>query len=157
MQLSDEYRPDEALLRLQRAATLQPDSLFLHADLWSLFAQEGDYEKARAEAIEYFTLLGAPNVVQALKRGYVQGGYRGAMRRAADALAAKSRRSSASTMDVALLYTYAGENERALDWLEKAYQEHASRLPYINVLSSLDPLRSQPRFQHLVRRMNFPP
>jgi len=59
-------------------------------------------------------------------------------------------------MDVTELYTYAGEYDRALDWLEKAYEEHASRLPYVNVLVTLDPLRSRPRFQNLVRRMNFP-
>jgi serine/threonine protein kinase/tetratricopeptide (TPR) repeat protein len=157
MQFIDEHQPDDGLVSLQRAAALQPDSLFVHGDLWFAFAQRNEYEKAQAEAKQYFTLLGAQDVVQALDRGYAQSGYREAMRLAADTLAGNSKRSHISTMDVALLYTYAGEYDRALDWLEKAYLEHASRLPYINVLAPWDPLRSQPRFQDLVRRMNFPP
>jgi eukaryotic-like serine/threonine-protein kinase len=157
MQLMDEHRPDEALVSLQKAEILQPDSLFVHGDLWYAFAQKNEYEKALAEAKQYFTLLGAHDVVQALDRGYAQGGYRHSMRLAADALAAKSARSYFSPMDVMFLYTFAGEYDRALDWLEKAYQEHNSRLPYINVLVCLDPLRARPRFQSLVRRMNFPP
>ena len=155
-QLSYGNQPAEAMSGLQRAAALEPDSLFVHGDLWALFAQNREYEKAEAEAIEYFKLLRAQDVVKALKSGYAQGGYRGAMLRAGNTMAARSRQGSASTMDVAFLYAYAGENDRALDWLEKAYEEHASRLPYINVLTQFDTLRSHPRFQELVRRMNFP-
>jgi hypothetical protein len=80
------------------------------------------------------------------------------MRRAADTLALKSkRRSPINPMDAASLYVSAGEKDRALDWLEKAYQERSSTLPYINVSWWFEPLRSDPRFQDLLRRMNFPP
>jgi tetratricopeptide (TPR) repeat protein len=157
MQLVNERRPDEALVRLHRAATMQPDSLFVHSNLWSAFDQKGKYEEARAEAKEYYALLGDGEVVQVLERGYAQGGYRGAMRRAADTLAVKSKRTSVNPMDVAALYASAGEKDRALDWLEKAYQERSSQIPYISVSWRFDPLRSHPRFQDLLRRMNFPP
>ncbi len=46
--------------------------------------------------------------------------------------------------------------EQALDWLEKAYEERNWYLVFINVDPTFDPLRDNPRFQQLLRRMNFP-
>ncbi len=48
------------------------------------------------------------------------------------------------------------ENDEALAWLERAYQDRNPWLPFMQVEPRLDPLRSDPRFQDLVRRMNFP-
>jgi len=154
--LLSDRRPDEALVHLERAATLQPGSLFVHADRWCAFDQKGEFEKARAEAREYFALLGAREVAQTLERGEGQRGYRAAMRRAAEVLAARSIRASVSQVDVAKLYALAGENDRAMDWLERACQVRASRLPYLNVLREFDGLRAHPRFKSLLRRMKFP-
>jgi len=43
----------------------------------------------------------------------------------------------------------------AIDWLEKAYEDHEPNLPYIGV-PQFDPLHSDPRFQDLLRRMGLP-
>jgi len=72
----------------------------------------------------------------------------------AEALAARSNR--AYSMGIATLYTYAGEKDRALDWLEIAYQERMQNLVYLNVYPKWDPLRDNPRFQELLRQMDFP-
>ncbi|HEY7514077.1 MAG TPA: hypothetical protein VIC87_06345 [Vicinamibacteria bacterium] len=50
-----------------------------------------------------------------------------------------------------------GEEDRALEWLERAYARRDKGLVYLKVEALLDPLRSRPRFQGLLRRMNFPP
>ncbi len=50
-----------------------------------------------------------------------------------------------------------GEKEEALAWLEKAYRERDPWLMDINVRAEFDSLRDDPRFQDLLRRMNFPP
>jgi hypothetical protein len=47
--------------------------------------------------------------------------------------------------------------EEALAWLEKGYQNRAGMLVYLKVDSSFDDLRSDPRFQDLVRRIGIPP
>ena len=57
--------------------------------------------------------------------------------------------------DIALEYLNAGEYDLAIDWLEKAYEEHDPSLPYLG-LPEYDPLRSNPRFQELLRKMNLP-
>ncbi len=55
-----------------------------------------------------------------------------------------------------LIYTGLGEHEQALKWLERAYQDRSGWMPFLQVEPRLDPLRDDPRFQDLLRRMNFP-
>jgi tetratricopeptide (TPR) repeat protein len=57
---------------------------------------------------------------------------------------------------IAWVYVGLGDKSRALDWLEKAYAQRADELSYLKVDPVLDPLRSDPRFQDLLRRMNLP-
>ncbi len=49
-----------------------------------------------------------------------------------------------------------GETEEAMTWLERAYEEREPMLVFAKVSPSLDPLRSDPRFQDLLRRIGFP-
>jgi tetratricopeptide (TPR) repeat protein len=53
-------------------------------------------------------------------------------------------------------YGGAGETGQAVSWLERAYKERDQCMVWINAYPGLDPLRSEPRFQELLRRMNFP-
>ena len=53
-------------------------------------------------------------------------------------------------------YAELGDKERALALLEKAYQEHDPWLPMDMAAPRLDPLRSDPRFQDLLRRIGVP-
>jgi adenylate cyclase len=49
-----------------------------------------------------------------------------------------------------------GENDRALEYLEKAYEEHSNWLIYLHIDPSVDGLRDDPRFQDLLRRVGLP-
>jgi len=55
------------------------------------------------------------------------------------------------------IHTNLGEKDRALDFLEKAYEDRAFQISMIKTQPIVDPLRSEPRFAALLRRMNFPP
>ena len=55
------------------------------------------------------------------------------------------------------MYSNVGDKDQAFQWLEKAYTERNTMLAFLKVHEVLDPLRSNPRFQDLLRRMNFPP
>ena len=57
---------------------------------------------------------------------------------------------------LAEVYTNLGEKDEALLWLERGYREHDVWLALLNVWPRFDPLRSDPRFQSLLRRINFP-
>jgi hypothetical protein len=61
------------------------------------------------------------------------------------------------TYKVALVYAGLGDRDRAFEWLEKACKAHDKGMIGLKVDPPLDPLRSDPRFQDLLRRMNFPP
>ncbi len=57
----------------------------------------------------------------------------------------------------ATVYVGLGERKQALLWLEKAYDERTNSLAYLKVQAIWDPLRSDPRFADLVRRIGLPP
>ena len=53
-------------------------------------------------------------------------------------------------------YLGLGQKDRAVTWLERTYEEHDQYMVFANSYLGLDPLRSEPRFEALMRRMNFP-
>jgi hypothetical protein len=56
---------------------------------------------------------------------------------------------------VAAIYAALGRSDEALTWLERAYDEHDSWMDYLGLDPRLDPLRSDPRFVTLLRRINL--
>jgi hypothetical protein len=50
-----------------------------------------------------------------------------------------------------------GEDEKALDWFERAVDERADWIVSIHLLPGIDRYRSNPRFQEILRRMNLSP
>jgi hypothetical protein len=57
---------------------------------------------------------------------------------------------------LAIVYVGLGENEKALDWLEKAFADRSNGLVFMKVEPELDNLRSGPRFTALQQRQRFP-
>src|SRR6266404_2230837 len=79
----------------------------------------------------------------------------GARRTLADLhLLAQSR--YVSSLYFAAVYTGLGERSTALEWLDKAYKERNDRLLYLNVDPMADPLRSEPRFRDMMKRLHLP-
>jgi TolB-like protein/Flp pilus assembly protein TadD/predicted Ser/Thr protein kinase len=54
------------------------------------------------------------------------------------------------------IYAALGEKDEAIRWLEGAFEERNSLLPWLHVVPQYEPLWTEPRFQDVVRRMNFP-
>jgi len=55
------------------------------------------------------------------------------------------------------MYAQLGEKDEAFEWLEKAYEERDSQLPFLTVQPLYDPIRDDPRFQDLLLRINLEP
>jgi len=149
-------RDDEALLQWRKLLRTSPHHPMAHWGLSVSFLRKGMYEESLAEMKASYSYIGDSEVEEALTQGYAQSGYQGAMRRAADLLAARARKTYVLSNDVAILYALAGENAQALDWLEKSFEERSPHMPYIDAIVEFAPLRSDPRFQDLLRKMNLP-
>ncbi len=66
-----------------------------------------------------------------------------------------SRQDYVPPVDIAAIYISLGDKENALRWLEKGFQIRSDAVTYINNEPRFDPLRNDPRFQDLVRRIGF--
>jgi TolB-like protein len=151
-------RYDEALEHFRTVLRLSPGSMQGFIGLSNALHYAGRYEEAFAAERENVRAgRSDPELEQALMEGYAEAGYQSAMRRGAELLAERSRSQHVAATRVARLYLRAGDNDRALDWLERGYQARDPVLPYISSgHKDFDPLRDHPRFQALLRRMSLP-
>jgi len=149
-------RYDDAIAQLRKSLHMESDLSVAHRYLWGALYAKGLQPEALTEAQTYLGIMGNRDAAEALTRGYAQGGYRAAMRLAAEKLAAPSQQTYVPRMLVARLYTHAADKGLALQWLEKAFQEREPFMVSLNVDPFWNSLRSEPRFQDLVRRMNLP-
>jgi len=93
----------------------------------------------------------------ALAHAYATTGRRAKAKEIVDELQRRSRTSYVSPYMTATIYAGLGDKDKAFELLEKAYQERSSDLPYfLRSDLRMDNLRSDPRFQGLMRRMNLP-
>jgi adenylate cyclase len=92
-----------------------------------------------------------------LAHAYATTGKRAEAEKILDHWLRQSETSFVSPYMIATVYAGLGEKDRAFDFLEKAYQIRSTDLPYfLRADLRLDSLRSDPRFQNLMHRMNFP-
>jgi len=68
-----------------------------------------------------------------------------------------SRHKQVASYDLALLYTGLGERDEAIEQLNRAYEDRSGFIIYLGVEPQFDPLRSDPRYTELLRRMNLSP
>jgi TolB-like protein/Tfp pilus assembly protein PilF/tRNA A-37 threonylcarbamoyl transferase component Bud32 len=149
-------RYEEAMAAFREALRMQPGEPAAVAGMWPTLARLGRKKEAFEFAKQYLLVVYQDHrAEQACDQGYAQGGYAEAMRRAAEALAARFRTSYAVPTDVAWFYLEAGDKARALDWLEKGYELRDPSMPYLG-WGYYDGLRSEPRFQALLRKMDLP-
>ena len=148
---------DQALQHAQKWLEMFPNSPAAYVWLIRILEAMGMYEQEIA-AWQREMMLGGekPGDVAALRRAYNVGGIRGAWRWDLERLERLPPEENAS-LAIARHYASLGEKDEALDWLEKGYEEHAPGMAMIKVDPSYDSLRSNPRFQDLLRHMNFPP
>jgi serine/threonine protein kinase/tetratricopeptide (TPR) repeat protein len=147
-------RYDEAIVQWRNMLRTSPQNAMAHGRLSNDLFRKAKYEESLAEMKAYYA--GDQEMEGALTQEYAQSGYRSAMRRAADLLAARGRTGYTLPTDVAMLYALAGEKVQALDWLEKAFEARDPNMPYLNLYPEFEILHSDPRFQDLLRRMSLP-
>jgi tetratricopeptide (TPR) repeat protein len=148
-------RSDEAIIQARAALRTSPDLPPAHSILWAELEEKGDLDAALEEAKAQYAGIDLPQVVEAMSRGYETGGYSGAMRAAAATLITLFP--GAHYIDIGGLYLSAGDKEKAIEWLDKAYEIGDGNLPYVGGEDYQNGLlRDDPRYHDLLRRMNLP-
>src|SRR5262249_5641220 len=100
---------------------------------------------------------GNSDATAALAYAYAATGKKAEAQKILHELLRQSRTSYVSPYMIASVYAGFGNKDEAFDYLEKAYEERSSDLPYfLRADLRMDTLRSDARFQDLMRRMNFP-
>jgi tetratricopeptide (TPR) repeat protein len=123
--------------------------------LWMFLAREEREDEALQEAAAYFAILGRVDIAQILTERVATSGYTGAMRKAAEALAAQRGTSYVQPTQIARLFLHAGDKRRSLEWLECAYRERDFFLVHLG-WPEWDPLHSETAFGDLVSRVGLP-
>jgi tetratricopeptide (TPR) repeat protein len=155
MDLMYARRYDEAIELLRNTLKTAPNDLVSLSSLRSAYHMKHMYEEAMEIWKASYAAKNDREAEDALARGYAEAGYSGALSRVAETLIARSRTTYVTSWQIGTLYTRAGKNEKALEWLEKAYEEHDSNMPYLSVDPIFDGLRSDQRFQDLLRKMDL--
>jgi serine/threonine protein kinase/Flp pilus assembly protein TadD len=151
-------RYDEVIELLRNTLKTAPNDPVALSTLRSAYHQKQMFEEALEIWQTSYTAKGDLEATEALALGNSESGYSGALSRVAEMLIMRSRNTSeyVTPWQIGTLYTRAGKIDEALEWLEKACDEKDSNMPYINVDPIFDILRDEPRFQDLLRRLNFP-
>jgi len=147
---------DQAIENFRKAIQLDPSFVPGHNWLGIAYEAKGMYEDAISEyqtsralgdAWWYLALLG---VAQAAS------GNKSEALKLLGELNELSKRSYVSPYSIAAIYAALGEKDQAFEWLEKAYKERSGGFVFIKVYPWFDSLRSDPRFQDLMRRVGPP-
>ena len=144
---------DQAMAQVRQMAELEPNNPDIYEGFAMIYEQMGVYEGAVRARQKKMTLSGArPEEVAALGRAYGTAGSEGYWMWQLEKLKGQNARYPTAT---ARIYAGLGEKDRAFAWLKTAYKEHDGPMFRLKVSPLWDPLRDDPRFQDLLRRMNF--
>jgi len=152
-------RADEGMASMQKALELDPSFSDASLVLARAYLKEGMYQQAISELQKVQMLNGKEALVLgALAHVYARAGQREEALKLLGELKRIEAEEREFVPPFGIIWAYAGlgDKEQAFAWLERAYEERADRIVWLNSDPLLEPLRSDPRFQDLVRRVGLP-
>ena len=146
-------RYERALEEIERMRELVPN--WADANVYMVYRMLGRLDDSYRALIAFFERIGprGDKLRDAAKRGWAEGGWEGSMR--ALALAQALAR-GASPAIIAFFYAWIGETDEAFAWLERGYRDRDPQIIQLKSYVGVDSLRSDPRFEDLLRRIGFP-
>ena len=144
-------RIDDAITAGQRTLQLDPNYFYLDSNLAAAYRENGNFAEAvalytKAQEATHFPSSG-------LAITYARMGRQIEARKILNQLVQQSQTRYVSAPSVAAVYVAFGEKEEAFRWLERAFEEHSGILQWIAFLPEFRPLRPDPRFPQLLRRI----
>jgi TolB-like protein len=152
-------RYDDAIAICSKLANENPTFAIAHDCLAYAYWGKRMYPQVIEEWKTYGQLSGHSEdseLAGAMEEGYRSAGWKGALTRAIELRQAQRKTGYHSALAIARFYADLGNKEQAFHWLDIAYREHDWMLIGLNTYFQLDPLRSDPRFAELVRKVGLP-
>jgi len=150
-------RYDEAHEQLRRTLELDPNYPVTHWIFSLVLRKTGRYDLAAAEGEKAVKLSGgSPIMAAALAHTLGKAGRTADACKILDDLTELATRKYVAPYFLAGIHIGLGEHDRAIDYLERAYEEHSHWLIYLHIDPSVDDLRDHRRFQDLLRRVGLP-
>jgi TolB-like protein/DNA-binding winged helix-turn-helix (wHTH) protein/Tfp pilus assembly protein PilF len=147
---------DESVKQSRKVIEMDPAFATGHKQLGDAYLLKQMDKEAVAELQEAVRLSGGSPICMAdLARACVASGKMNEAVKLLSDLKKSSNASFTNAPQIAMIYASMGNNEEAMNWLEKAYEERFN--PSILLRSGFDPLRSDPRFEDFLRRIGLPP
>jgi serine/threonine-protein kinase len=147
---------ERAVAQFENIIALDPSFAFAHYALGDSCAQRGEYARALDE-YETSARLGGRSVNHVAVLGYAHGlaGDADAARAALAELAERGAHGHVSPMWRALVHLGLGERDDVFRWLDRAFEERDGSLVLVTSAIEFDPVRQDPRFEALLRRMGL--
>jgi tetratricopeptide (TPR) repeat protein len=144
-------RYDDAILQLTRTLELKSELVSARAWLWRSYEMKRDY----SGAFETF-IKGQkdPKRVEVFRTAYATQDWQGVKRKFLE-FSNFDEQKRGGFYDIATLFAQLGEKEQAFAYLNKAIEERRWEIAMLNVDPQLDPLREDPRFIELLRRVGL--
>ena len=135
-----------------------PEAFWVHFELGRAYEQKRMFKEAISELTTAVSLQKDMTfAIAALGHAFAVSGQTEKAQQLLDNLKKLSNQRYVSSADIAMIYVGLGDNDQAFAWLQKAFLERSWYLVLLRVDPRLDSLRSGPRFQALLRRVNLPP
>jgi tetratricopeptide (TPR) repeat protein len=151
-------RYDQAAAELHKTLEIAPNYPLGNYTLGEVYAQQGRFDDAIAaqrKAAEFFGSGSDSWQLTEIARDYALAGKSAEARLALQDLLKRSRTSHVVPYGIATVYAALGDKDQAFAQLEQAWAQRSFFLDFLKVDPELDSLRSDPRFQDLLRRMNL--
>jgi tetratricopeptide (TPR) repeat protein len=146
---------DESIQQSNKTIEMDPNFALAHNQLAQAYLEKHMFGEAIAEIQKAIQLSGgSPTCTTNLARAYAASGKTAAAVGLLNDLKKGSASGDPHTAEIAMIYAALGNKDQAMTWLEKSYEERFN--PGVLLRPGFDPLRSDPRFQDLVRRIGLP-
>lgn len=145
----------EAIQQFTRALVINPDNGLARSNLGLAYVRDGRFDSGLPE-MEAVEAKNRTNMGQAdLAYAYAKAGRLDELEKQLKRLLEQVDRNHELAYAVASAYANLGDRDRAVDWLERAYEWHVTPLIGVNNDFSFDGIRSEPRFQALMRKLGY--